>query len=460
MHDDLLERRLRAALHGEADDLPFTITTAELERRLALRTRPTPGRRSAWLLAAAVGIGLLGVGAMLGGLTDDPTRSPEPTTAAVTSAQPAPTNLGTLDELIANALGDEIAIAHAHDWVDAGGGIPEGALPDRASVDLGTIEGSTRYQLEFACLGGGVASINIRVIRVPGGGVPISGPDVDCDGAFYTQPIDADGPRQVSLSAPRTASWRIVVSRLEGNGPTPAVDPAPLELQPGEESLVSEEDQSVLAGGRPDPDAPGLSLQDLGALSGRYWYRVRASCVGDTAIRHIVANDVNGTYRALTTTFVPCDGAVHETFLDVPQPSGAELYVAATPEARWSILVSSEQPPVALAEDQPGWQMQVGFGPHLSFDGMEHGFSAPGVEGGGPVVIVFACAGDAPIEVIVDVGRKLGEREETLLADCTPEGAETGQSFDLATGQVHLQYTAPVGTWTAISILVPDPLPE
>lgn len=459
MHDDLLERRLRAALHREADDLPFTITTAELERRLALRNRLTAGRRTAWLLAATVAIGLLGVGAMLGGHTDDPPRSPEPSPLAATS-KPAPSgrlNMGTLDEFIEGAIGNEVVVAHARDDVDVGGGIDGDALPPTVSVSLGPISGSSAYQVTVVCQGPGNAQLQTFA---QGTGAPHIGFEVECDATTYTQPIYDDGPITLYLAAPREANWRVVVRRLDGAGPIPAADPAPLEFEPGEEALVTEENRSVLPGGRPDPDAPGLTLGDLGSLAGRYSYRVQASCVGDTAIRHIVANDVNGTYQAFITTLIPCDGAVHDTFLDVPQPFGAVSYVAATPEARWSILVSSEQPPVAIAEDQPGWQMQVGFGPHLSFDGMEHGFSAPGVEGGGPVLIVFACAGDAPIEVVVDVGRRVGEREETVSADCAPEGAETSQTFELATGQVHLTYTAPVGTWIAITILVPDPLPE
>jgi len=67
MHDDLLERRLSAALHEEAAALPFTITKAELERRVALRRRSLAGRRLTLLLAAAVGIGLVGVGSALSG---------------------------------------------------------------------------------------------------------------------------------------------------------------------------------------------------------------------------------------------------------------------------------------------------------------------------------------------------------------------------------------------------------
>ena len=75
MHDEMLERRLRATLREDAGQLPFTITAAELERRLVLRDRSLGGRRLGLLLAAAVGIGLFGIGGAMGGLFDDPAPS-------------------------------------------------------------------------------------------------------------------------------------------------------------------------------------------------------------------------------------------------------------------------------------------------------------------------------------------------------------------------------------------------
>ena len=82
MHDDLIERRLRDALRDEGDGLAFTITPAELERRLALRRRRQPSGRPGSSLAAAVGIGLVGVAGLVGGWFD---RAPDPTPAPSTA---------------------------------------------------------------------------------------------------------------------------------------------------------------------------------------------------------------------------------------------------------------------------------------------------------------------------------------------------------------------------------------
>jgi hypothetical protein len=53
MHDNTIEERLRSTLRSEADSLPLTVTTDELERRLVLRRRDRKSRRFG-LLAAGV----------------------------------------------------------------------------------------------------------------------------------------------------------------------------------------------------------------------------------------------------------------------------------------------------------------------------------------------------------------------------------------------------------------------
>ena len=458
MHDDLLERRLRDALHREADGLAFTITSAELDRRLALRSRVVAGRRSTLLLAAAVALGLLGLGGLLGALGEDDTESPPPSQLAeATPRDSGPTRLGTLDQVIADAIGNEVVLAQAHDHVDLHGNVD--ALPDRVAVTLGRIASGSRYQLTVACLGGGVAAFDIRV---PASRGPQEGPEVACDGAFYTQPIDAFEPLEIGLIAPRVASWRVVVRRLEGGNVDPGPPAGPLVLGPGHEELFGAEDR------RTPPNAPGwrdsgLVIEEVGSVPGRMEYAAATKCAGGGNLRVIFGHDLESGLTGLvatTETLVPCDGDARRVTIGIPAPAGSQLYVAAAPGTEWSILVSAQEPPIAVAAERPGWQLQVAHGPDLSFEAMQAGFSAPGVDGGGPILLVFACAGTAPIEVIVEVGRRVGDRQETLIAECTPEGAESAQSFELETGQAHVTYTAPVGTWTAITILVPDPLPE
>lgn len=56
MHDTQIEEQLRDVLRAEGDGIPLTITTAELERRLAARRRATGGRRLSWAAAAVTAI--------------------------------------------------------------------------------------------------------------------------------------------------------------------------------------------------------------------------------------------------------------------------------------------------------------------------------------------------------------------------------------------------------------------
>ncbi|HUP54734.1 MAG TPA: hypothetical protein VM408_04435 [Methylomirabilota bacterium] len=96
MHDTKLDERLRSMLRHEADGIPFTITSDELERRLLLRRRERNGRR---LSLIAAGLAAVAVGAIFalnnGWLANAPvvgtdaTPSPAPTTVAP-SGSPAP----------------------------------------------------------------------------------------------------------------------------------------------------------------------------------------------------------------------------------------------------------------------------------------------------------------------------------------------------------------------------------
>jgi hypothetical protein len=457
MRDESIERRIRANLRHEADSLQLTITPAELERRLVLRSRLTTGRRTALLLAAAVGIGLLGIGGVIGGLLDDPTRSPEPTHAAPMTRAPSqsnqPAGLPSLDAILAFARGGSVVIAHAHGWMDKGGSIPAAILPDVVSVDLGVIEGSTRYQLTVVCLGDGVARLDIRL---PASRGPWTGPDVECDGAFYEQPITADGTRQISLRAPRTASWRIVVRRLDGAPSDPVLEIPVLEPGDGEEALVDVQVLTMPSDGGVRPTDAAMPLIELEAVPGRLDYLVRVWCSSGPAIRYVHGDELDGRVVPGTTTQVDCDGSVHTIGLGIPEPFGSRVYVAANPGTRFSVLVSSVQPPVSLVRDEEDWRLAGGIGPDLAFDETVHAFSGVGADGGGPLQIVVDCAGTGTIEVTVDLDADPDLGLETFVAECTSEGVIHVETFDVeAYAEVHVEYATRPGLWTALTLLVP-----
>lgn len=90
MHDREIGDRLRTALRAEGDALPLTITTAELERRLALRRRARDGRRARFL---AAGVAVAFVGSMVV-VSNGWFRAP-----IVGSSPSAPANISPTDSL-------------------------------------------------------------------------------------------------------------------------------------------------------------------------------------------------------------------------------------------------------------------------------------------------------------------------------------------------------------------------
>jgi hypothetical protein len=80
-------------------------------------------------------------------------------------------------------------------------------------------------------------------------------------------------------------------------------------------------------------------------------------------------------------------------------------------------------------------------------------------------MIVLTCLGEGESEFVVDLGSRAsggGVIETTgveFTATCSAEGVTTSQSFGAASSYVTVTYTQPAGSWTALSILIPDPSP-
>jgi hypothetical protein len=469
MHDEMLERRLRATLRDDARQLPFTITAAELERRLVLRDRSLGGRRLGLLLAAAVGIGLFGIGGAMGGLFDAPIPSlptPSPVAEATgpvpATTPPLPLTLPSLDEMIATAGPGSVILAQSHGVADEAS-LPTGFQERRSWVVLGNIAADSDYEISVACLASRDLELDVRV-PLSGGPVGPTGPSFKCDGTVHVAPARYPQERQFGLTAIGQASWRVVVRRLGGDGLLPGDEPAILELVEGREALARLDTHTMDNGPRL-PEARGLAYTHAADLPAREGYYVQVSCVGGRILRYIFGDEVGGELVAGTTTQVPCDGASHDSNLSITQPFGSRVFVAAEPGMRWSLLVSGDPPPVSLVHSQPGWQLSSGFGPNLEFETIVQSFTGLGQEGGGPVLIAVSCAGTGTIEVVVRLERaNQGQVTEDTYAQfdaaCHPDGATTSQSFTNADEYVDVEWTTPAGTWVAVGILVPDPLPS
>jgi hypothetical protein len=457
MHDELIERRLRAALRDEAARLPFTLTAAELERRAVLRGGGAGNRRLGLLLAAALGIGLVGFGSALGGLlpsqieaTPGPTAFLGPTAGPTTPV--AADRLPELSELFP-ADDPAVAVAQAHGPAGGPSPLPEGVELAGATVGLGELGGSSAYEVTFACLGAGRLTLDVRV---PASRGPLSGPDARCDAALHREMIRPTGVRHLAVHLSDRASWRIVVRRLDGVPQPPPPLPVP-DLQPGddEQELVRSQFKTPAEEGSVGLPHDGLALTSLDALPARPGYRVQLWCQDGAALRYIHPDPASEEFVVSTSTQVPCDGNVHELALG-PEIYGTNVFLAATPGSQVAVLVTSPHPPISLANDRPGWQMSSGFGPHLDYEAGTQMVTGIGGEDGGPVLIVFACASTTATEISVEVGARSSETPETFTAACTPEGAETSQSFESDGISVDLTFTTTPGTWTAMSILIPE----
>ena len=462
MHDDLLERRLSAALHDEAATLSLNVTAAELERRLALRRRSFAGRRLTLLLAAAVGIGLFGIGGALSGRFDKslPTRTQlvEATDTAVATpgpdaSSPAAGILPSLDELIAR---DRSAIAFAAAFG------PNGPLPESPGVRLATpseamsqLIGAGHFEITFACGWGGSVSVSLEVPAELGGQgaspAPIGGA---CDGAIHQATVAVDHPSRLVVAISKQAGWRVLVRYGADRGVPPAPSSPFLEIAGGQQDLVHVDDSVI------DPSAPtwgtsNLQVEEVGALPARTTYDARVWCEANTAMRLIIGHEIAGEIVADSESQIGCDGVARDLHLGLPEPDGATVYVAAQRDARWSAVVSGLKAPIVLRGDVPDWQLAIRYGPDDAFEG--HGVSVPaGGEGVTRIQVVLACTGTQPIEVVVHDGTPIGSREQRFDATCAPGGAITSHIFRVSPSGAQVTYFAPQGSWTAMEVLEPD----
>jgi hypothetical protein len=225
------------------------------------------------------------------------------------------------------------------------------------------------------------------------------------------------------------------------------------------DELVRVEDTVVPPGADPWGSS-GLRVADVGAVPARTIYAADAWCEPGARIRLLFADQIDGVLTPAIETALACDGLIHELSLPLPLPNGSPVYVAADPATHWSVRVVSATPPIALADNIAGWQPAGGIGPSLHFETTEVSFSDVAGESGGPLMVVLDCAGPVQdIEVDVDRTGILGDAFETRRAACTPDGSRRSFTFDTGPTGYIVRHAAPAGTWTALSLLIPEATP-
>jgi hypothetical protein len=223
MHDAGLEDRLRRVLRGEGDALQLTITTAELERRLASRRRQRLGRRGGYLAAAVATVVVGAFAAMTGPWLQAPSVGSGPSQASapavLPTASPAvslppgcdpvdPRTRETAPELIVGIVsGDDIGhggVEVAARWNGRTTGTPgtwDLVLddPEPTWIDAG----SQRIQvISDACL----IEVHVEALLTGYTEIPQPAPT-----SIPLEVLDGIGSRVVDIAAPPTGGWTVRV---------------------------------------------------------------------------------------------------------------------------------------------------------------------------------------------------------------------------------------------------------
>ena len=358
MHDQTIEDRLRATLRAEADQLPLTVTTDELERRLVLRERERAGRRIG-LLAAGIAAVVLG-GATF--LAINPFRAtqvattPQPSSAPATpSARPAtsvPPSVGpsavpsgppTVDPALQYLNPDPEAVDDARMTVP---GDPRSTDDTPSQMALDHVRyGAREVGIKLVCIGPQRLTLTWEV----GQGKEdkpssIAAESIACDNTIATfrydiaarQPLIDD--LMLVSATPRT-SYRVLVETFGfTNVPIPAGIP-PMAMPGG--TLLLQKNTLVASA--------NTKTTRVGTLAPRQIYRIAFVCNsvaphdGESTARWSIGTE--GQQDFVDRGEVRCDG-IPVGFSVIPglAPGDADMYVRAGPGTRWYIVVTSPVP--------------------------------------------------------------------------------------------------------------------
>lgn len=409
MHDTNLEERLRSVLRQDGDGLALTITTDELERRLALRRRARTGQR---LSLMAAGLAVLGVGAVFAlgsGWLRSTNVAVDPSPSPSVSSAPSPEASASPDATVTPG--------------PAASTDPLAALPmierDPTSIDYyetedpgETATGLTRqYPLTPRYLDGvrmdaREAGIRVTCIgsdaRLEWGLFPrrnnIASEPVVCNGTVQSFRFDLT-PHQPMVGqvlflrvAPQTA-FRVLVETFGFmNDPVRTVLPT---------FAIPQGTVAVDFTNEPNPDAAAESVQtSAGSVRSRGQYRVALACVGSGTIRWDIGRD-----RLAGGGDQPCDGRALGLWMDqgVP-PEDTPVIVTTSPRNHWRIVVTHD--PDAPAFIAP---VLMGFaGEDLEGEGAGALALCVNWNGSGDSCGVPFLARDGAREVVVPVDSSLG----------------------------------------------------
>jgi hypothetical protein len=235
MHDARIEDLIRGSLRDEADGLSMTITTRDLERRLAERRARVDSRRRVLAAAAIAAIALTGSALLFSRFPGQPAVGTTPLTSATPSpsASPLPDAAALLADVPDVTLRLERSAGAA-----SGPGAPVGAPSPAASptpVEVGRLTFTGPFVIAVACIGEGQM---VAEVATPAYDVAYTQAVAPCDGRtvfseYLAPPIDPSSPGDVvTVTAPEGASWRLAIGEYPASLLTEP-EFAPIELTDG-----------------------------------------------------------------------------------------------------------------------------------------------------------------------------------------------------------------------------------
>ena len=464
MHDDRLEGRLRSALRAEADGLSFTITAEELRRRLVVRRRARLGRPGMFLLAAAVGLGLVGVGVVAGSWLDRPGPSPRPVPSArIAEAShemptprnlPLPPSLPSIEAFLAPLDPARIVRAQSVGLSTAPTAWSHG-LGGPGATDFGPVTSAGSYRVYLACLGN--AQLTLRSVPADSA-APLNDIPITCDGATTARDVGLAAGDSLAILASEPTSWRIALLAPERPAPRATSIAADVTAAAGKRLDGQAQSEAVTPTFDPpdaNPAPPVLAMQ----LGIRDAYRIAVSCAGSGPLTYALRPSENvtptvgdGAALVNVATTAECDGGTHVDIVRFPFVIGADVWISAPTGTAWRIAAAFEDPPIHTAPDGDGWTTGIGLGPNLWLYPQDPvDVSQMSFKTASRVRIVVTCLGGSAVDVSL---RNLDTGLETTgTAACVVGSATTtiipveaaGRRFELRT-------TRDGAMWLAVNV--------
>jgi hypothetical protein len=217
------------------------------------------------------------------------------------------------------------AIRGEHVAVDASSG--------DASVDLGPVGGGSPVWYALSCFGGSVMTTFDTGDTTP------DTLSLGCGRGPVASSLDwAAGPANVTVSAPSSLAWRLVLAA--GAGPTRQLEPFD-ELHVAAQHARTTGGVTIAKGEGPDPGADGFILTtDLGAIGAVRDVQLAIDCVGaNIEVRIVDGDSVLAGYKGACTPAVDIENIV----VDAPSTQ-ARLLVVATRDVTWRLLAIGPMP--------------------------------------------------------------------------------------------------------------------